>query len=286
MSSDSSSEPSSSYFADAEHVAEMARLTKQGHLLTERMGVMPASVDLTKVHTVLDIGCGPGEWALDVAQQHPDCQVIGIDISEVMTGSARAWAQHRQIANAHFRVMDARKPLDFPDASFDLIHGRLLFGFLTTETWPQLFQECYRLLQPGGICCSSEVDNMGVMTSAAMDRYNTLFVEAMRRTGHCFTSEGSYVGITAVQARLLQDAGFQNIEQQCYLVNYSAGMPAHDIIYDDTRTLLKGIQPFLVGQNLITQEEIDTLYERVLLEMQEDTFCAVWYHHRAWGRKA
>jgi ubiquinone/menaquinone biosynthesis C-methylase UbiE len=286
MSSDLSSEQSSSYFADAENVAEMARLTKQGHLLTERMGLVPASVDLAGVQAVLDIGCGPGEWALEAAQENPGCQVTGIDISEVMTNYARAWAQHREISNARFHIMDARNPLDFPDASFDLIHGRLLFGFLTTETWPQLFQECYRLLRPGGACCSSEVDNMGIMTSPAMARYNTLFVEAMRNTGHCFAPEGSSVGITAMQAGLLQEAGFQHVEQQAYPVNYSAGTPAHEIIFDDTRTMLKLIQPFLVGQKLIAQAEIDFLYERVLFEMQQDTFCAVWYHHRAWGRKA
>ena len=56
------------YFIDAEDAAEMARLTHQDRLLTKGMGgLFPDSFDLSEVHDILDIACGPGGWVLDVA---------------------------------------------------------------------------------------------------------------------------------------------------------------------------------------------------------------------------
>jgi len=73
------------YFIDAENVAEMARLAHQDRLLTKEMGgLFPPQLDLSTIHNVLDIGCGPGGWVLDVAQAHPIISVTGIDISHIM----------------------------------------------------------------------------------------------------------------------------------------------------------------------------------------------------------
>src|SRR5579883_2109402 len=78
-----------SYPIDPENVHEMNRLTNQARLMTETTGLLPPQVSLMAGQTVLDIGCGPGEWVLAVAHQYPDCQVIGLDISQrLRTGTA------------------------------------------------------------------------------------------------------------------------------------------------------------------------------------------------------
>src|SRR5712691_5576152 len=62
----------STYFIDAESAAEMARLMIQDRLLTKGMGgLFPERADLSNLHRILDIGCGPGAWALDVADAYP-----------------------------------------------------------------------------------------------------------------------------------------------------------------------------------------------------------------------
>ncbi|KAL9569549.1 hypothetical protein ACKAV7_006604 [Fusarium commune] len=33
---------------------------------------------------ILDCGCGPGDWAIEVATQYPDAEVLGIDVSPHM----------------------------------------------------------------------------------------------------------------------------------------------------------------------------------------------------------
>jgi ubiquinone/menaquinone biosynthesis C-methylase UbiE len=278
-------QPESSYQVDAENAAEMARLIRQARMLTLHLGLFPSSVDLSKKHAFLDIGCGPGEWVLSIAEQFPASRVSGIDISELMIRYASFSAELQHLANVQFQVMDARQPLAFPDASFDVIHARFITGFQSTTTWPLLLRECFRLLRPGGIICNTEFEELGVSPSLALTRYNHLVVKAARQAGQCFTEEGDQYGITAVLARLLQKAGFGNIQQEASVLNYSAAMPAHASMYDNFNTFLKLLQPFLVRSNVASQEELDSLYEQVMAEMQDEDFCAVAYFQRAWAVK-
>lgn len=61
---------------------------------------------------------------LDVARTYPQVQVTGFDSSVWMIEYTRAQALTQELKHASFRVMDALKPLDFPDESFDLINAR------------------------------------------------------------------------------------------------------------------------------------------------------------------
>ena len=118
---------------------EKVRLIEQDRHFNRAMGGLlaeqPESV-LASVRRVLDVASGPGGWALDLAQQYPDIQVVGVDIDEGMIQYANTMARASGLDNALFQVMDATKPLDFPDESFDLVNARFLVGFLTREQWP------------------------------------------------------------------------------------------------------------------------------------------------------
>ena len=269
----------------AENVAEMARLIKQARLMTERFSLFPEQIDLRGKQTILDIGCGPGEWALTVAKKYPWCQVIGIDISQMMIEYARYTAAEQEIPNVDFRMMDASQPLQFQDATFDLLHARFISGFMSPGNWPRLLAECLRRLRPGGVMCSLETDGMGVSTSPSMMRYQALMVKVARMAGRDFISEGDRIGIMAVQARLLQNAGFVNIQQQANVLNYSAGMPTHQTVVEDLGTFMKLIQPFVLQMGLVSREDLEVLYNRAMEEMQREDFCAVSFGQTVWGEK-
>jgi ubiquinone/menaquinone biosynthesis C-methylase UbiE len=278
-------EPEETYPIDAENVAEMARLTKQAREATETLGLFPRQMQIPQQAAILDIGCGPGEWMLEVARQFPESQITGIDISKMMIAYAQHTAREQELHNVSFFVMDARQPLEFPDASFDIVHMRFFAGSLTTTLWPKVIAEGYRVLRPGGIFCNTEGESLGITTSPSLARCNSLQIQALRMAGQCFAPEGDHMGITAVQVRLLRDAGFQHIQEQAYAVDYSAGMPRHQGAYDDWRTVMKLMQPVLIRCGLATQAELDTLYERALSEMNEANFCAITYLHAVWGEK-
>src|SRR2546426_1944368 len=122
--------PTSGYVVDAENVAEMARLTRQARMLSEHLGLYPQQLELAQSSHILDIGCGPGEWALEIAQRFPGSRVTGIDISDLMITYARSTAESLHISNVQFQVLDARQPLALPDASFDLVNARFIVGFI------------------------------------------------------------------------------------------------------------------------------------------------------------
>lgn len=58
-------------------------------MLTSRMGGLysqPALVHsalLRRESRILDVGAGTGKWAVEMAQQFPDAEILGIDITDV-----------------------------------------------------------------------------------------------------------------------------------------------------------------------------------------------------------
>lgn len=60
-------------------------------VLVQEMGeLLPAKLlaecDLSRARSILEIGCGTGEWLRAVARQYPDLQCIGIDESVHLDG--------------------------------------------------------------------------------------------------------------------------------------------------------------------------------------------------------
>lgn len=274
---------------DPESGAEMARLINLDRLTTQCMGGLfseLSTADLASVHRVLDIGCGPGGWVQEVAFAYPKMEVVGIDISQTMIAYARAQARVQHLDNAQFQIMDATKPLNFPDGSFDLVNARFI-GFLPKSVWPQLIQECVRITRSGGIIRLTEIEIgiCGITNSAALERLNGLGTRALYLSGHGFSPDGRTVGTTPLLAHFLRKAGYQNVQQRAHVMDYSTGAEAHEGIYQNNMVAFKLIQPFLLGAGETTQEELDQLYEQMLVEMSSEDFCGLAYLLTAWGKK-
>jgi len=91
---------------------------------------------------VLDIGTGSGLWAIEVAEDHPNASVIGMDLSPIQPQSVPR--------NCEFIVGDLTQDLDgFNTASFDLVHSRIVHAGVTKGQWRQYIQETNRMLLPG-----------------------------------------------------------------------------------------------------------------------------------------
>jgi len=97
---------------------------------------------------ILDLGTGPGEPALTLAQAvGSQGRVTGIDLSEKMIRIAQEVAKARGIQNVDFRVMDCSK-LAFEDSVFDA--AICCFGFQIFTNPELAAQQAYRVLRPGG----------------------------------------------------------------------------------------------------------------------------------------
>lgn len=271
-------------FVIEESSQEMAWLLNQDVILTRGMGsLFPESFDLSAVDSVLDVACGPGGWVLDVARHYPDITVTGFDISAPMIEYARSLATARGLHNAHFRVLSALEPLDFSDASFDIVNARTLVGFMFPEAWPRLLQEMARVCRPGGIIRLTEFE-LPLTTSPAFEKISELVIEATLKANRNYSPDSRHFGITPMLGRLLRDAGCHSLESEVYAIDFSADAEAHESVYQDYMIVYNLIQPFLLKMQVTTPAEIDRLYQHMLAEMLEEDFCGLWYYYSIWGR--
>ncbi len=255
----------------------------QDYILRQYLGgLFPEQPDLSHVHDLLDIACGSGSWVLQVAQAYPRIEVTGMDLNIHMIMYGRAHALLEGLPNAHFRLMDALKPLDFPDNSFDLVNARMLHAFMPPEAWPRLLQECRRITRPGGSIRLTEAE-YSISNSPACERIGALCTRALKVVGQSFSPDGRHTGITPMLGHFLRKAGCQNVQHMASVLDYSAGTDAYDIMYQNVIAVLQPVQPFLVKCGLTTQEEIESLYQQAEKELRAADFCAIEFFLTVWG---
>jgi SAM-dependent methyltransferase len=277
--------PSSGYVINIEAAAETVRLVEQDQLLTQAMGgLFPENPDLSRVRVVLDIGCGPGGWALEVAFRYPHINVIGIDINPTMVEYAFAQARVRKLQNVSFEVMDVRQPLAFPDCSLDLINARLIFSFMNTQLWPTLLAECYRILTPGGIMRCTEAE-VAISTSLAQQMLLSYFYTTLARQKRTFSVDGRTTGITHMLRLLLRNAHFIDIGVRPFVLDASYGTPAYHSSVKDGELGFHLIKPYILRMGLVDEAEYDRLYHQMLLDYTQEDFTNLLYNLTVWGCK-
>jgi ubiquinone/menaquinone biosynthesis C-methylase UbiE len=285
-----------SYINDPESGAEMARLLDQDRTVTNAMGGLLPELgsDIEGMHDILDLACGPGGWAQELAFTHPQLKVTGVDISRAMIAYARMQARVRHLENATFTVMDVQAPFDiFSDNSFDLVNARTMAGFMKKGSWPQVLGECTRVLRPGAVLRLTEVDHWGTTNTPAFSRLMDLTYQAVWFGGHSFDPSRRTFGVTPLLERLTREAGLEVIGHRAYALNFSSGQSAYRAMCDNFRVFFKLVEPFLLKMRndfgaetaIPPKEELDRLYEEMLLEMLQEHFAGIFYLLTVLGRK-
>ncbi|GCF09996.1 class I SAM-dependent methyltransferase [Dictyobacter arantiisoli] len=273
------------YVIDVEEVAETVRLVEQDRLMTQSMGGLLAEQPEVLLHAenVLDIGCGPGEWAIEIAHQHPNIGVIGIDINQMMITHAFTSARGRGIENVTFELMDALAPLNFQDASFDLVNARTILAFMNTTTWPPLLQECRRILKPGGILRLSEIE-VTITNSSALQRLNGMISQAMARQKRSFSVDGQTYGIGYILPSLLKQAGYVDVERCSFILDTEYSSATYQGLLRDTELTYRLIKPYLLKSHDISEAEYETLFLQMQIEMRSEDFICCSFGLTAWGK--
>ncbi|MEY2474471.1 MAG: hypothetical protein QOK28_3800 [Actinomycetota bacterium] len=155
---------------------------------------------------VLDIGCGAGVLALELAGRV--ASITGVDLSSRMLDVARRRAAERGIANATFEHADAQT--DPLGAGYDVAVSS--FGVMFFDDPVAAFTNIGRALKPGGrvsfLVWRPITENqwlMGIRTSMAMGRElplppldapNPFTLSVPERTASLFQAAG-YTGVTS-----------------------------------------------------------------------------------------
>jgi trans-aconitate 2-methyltransferase len=105
-----------------------------------------SKLDLGGDEHLLDIGCGDGKLAADIASQLPEGKVVGIDNSLSMIGLARQKYASRKYRNLSFQLGDARK-LAFED-QFDVVFSNAALHWILDHK--PVLQGIFRSLKTNG----------------------------------------------------------------------------------------------------------------------------------------
>ena len=266
--------------------AEKTRLIDQDRFFTKAMGgLFPERSDLSSVHPLLDVACGPGGWALEVAQAYPHMKVVAIDIDAGMIKYAKELAQASRLDNVTFLEMNVLDPLEFDDGSFDLVNGRFLGGFIPTVYWPGIIQEFLRITRPRGTLRLTEAAWDAETSSPSYNAIVNYLILATQRAQLSFSPDGRHYSINMMLGRFLRQAGCTTIQEMAHVLDFSYGTSYYRPFYEDVLVGFKLMQPFQVGTGVVTQPELDQLYDTLQLEMLKEDFAGILYMLTGWGSR-
>lgn len=114
---------------------------------TEESEEIPRALELSNESYVLEIGCGSGRYALQLAKTI-ECRVLGIDVNGPGISLAKQRAvSEKMSAQLSFELCDASEKFPFSDATFDAVFSNDVFCHLPARL--DTLREVFRVLKRG-----------------------------------------------------------------------------------------------------------------------------------------
>lgn len=158
---------------------------------------------------ILDLGCGTGIWAIDIADEYPSAEVFGVDLSPIQPD----WVPN----NCRFHVDDYEDEWTYAeDEKFDYIHARAISG--TSADWNRFYQRVKRNLKPGGWVELQEYDTWIFSDDDSFDRapWTKDWVQKLDDASKAY---GKQMNVAKEHRRWMGEAGFENVREATYRVS-------------------------------------------------------------------
>lgn len=149
-----------------------------------------------RVRRILEVGTGPGDWAMAIGEKYPAAQVVATDISVFQPTDVPP--------NVIFQIDDATEEWTFTEP-FDLIHIRNLSGAFSN--WVSIYTEAFKHLKPGGYIEIADCGSIQ-MPHSSPNSYVSIFDGAIQAAAD---KAGTPLGIGHLKRSLLEGAGFNSV---------------------------------------------------------------------------
>jgi SAM-dependent methyltransferase len=205
---------------------------------------------------ILDLACGLGSPALEVARRNPGARVLGVDRAGKLIEAARALAAAHAIPNADFEVMSL-DALTLPDKSADAAVSQ--FAFLQEGDVAASVKELSRVLKDGAPFSVAAWDAMEL---------NTLISPAAqvlaRHVPAQLLPDFDYLDKLAapgLRERLLREAGISALHTQMF--SWQVPMPSPAAVW----AVISAPVPFGRALDSLAGSELET----VKSELEQET---------------
>src|SRR4051794_14524382 len=115
---------------------------------TEESQEIPGLLALTSSSRVLEIGCGSGHYAIQLAHA-VGCRVLGVDVNDFGVRNANRLSTEAGLPDrVQFQRCDVSKPLPFENETFDAVFSNDVICHIPNRL--ALLRELHRAIKPAG----------------------------------------------------------------------------------------------------------------------------------------
>ena len=185
-----------------------------------------AAVTTPHAQSMLDVGCGGGNYTLKLLERLPHLDVTLVDLSRAMLDCALRRVQSKAVGAVTTIQSDIRE-LDLGQQRFDIIVASAVLHHLRAESeWRSVFQKLFNAVKPGGSIWIFDIVESPLPEVQAIHwrRYGeyltALESEAFRDEMFARILEEDTPRSVAYQLDLLREVGFSEVEvlhkHSCY----------------------------------------------------------------------
>lgn len=168
--------------------------------------------------SVLDIGCGAGNYTLKLLHLLPNLDVTLIDLSRPMLD--RAVERIKPVTSGEIRAVQTDiREFEGGESRFDIIMAAAVFHHLREEAeWEAVFRRCYLALKPGGSLWISDLiaHSTAAIQALMWARYGDYLTrfkdEAYREQVFAYVAQEDTPRPLLFQLDLLRTVGFGQVE--------------------------------------------------------------------------
>lgn len=207
---------------------------------------------------ILDVGCGTGRWAIEMAGAFPSAEIVGLDIVKPTPDAAQ------RPSNVLFLQRDILKGLPFTDHIFDYVHMRFMIGALPIANFQGVVNELQRVVRPGGWI---ELAEPGVLYSAGAG-LGTVWEWLLEFAGR----KGIDASASNRLDKFLKDAGFMNVSRR--EVNFPVGEyggKAGQLMAKNVIALAEAVRAPVIALDIASAREYDSMLAIAKSELARNT---------------